>query len=106
MKAFKTKKYYLEDLKNESVMPTILGILKHNIKTIMVHDLKLGDSYKIILSNSNTFQIEGLCYFNGRPSFQADFKHVCKGNDKTLVSVINAIAGGEIIKENGCLVDL
>lgn len=104
MKEDKTKIYNISDLKNESYIQTILGIWNEGYRTVVIIDSQADDDYKIYLSESNEFKIQGLCFLNGQSSFQADFNGVDSSNHKTLASVINAIAGGEIITDKGRLI--
>ncbi len=104
MREDKTKIYDILDLKNQPDKKTILKIWKEGYRAICILDTEQGEDYKIYLSNSREFKIQGRCFLNGQSSFEADFNGLCPGNDMALTSVINGIAGGEIITPEGCLI--
>ncbi len=83
------------ELKNSK--ETVLAIYKEHgasLLDIFVHDIEYNDMYEIRLMRTNK-GIGGLCFLNGIPSFQADFKN---GGSFHLKTVINNIAGGTIIE--------
>ena len=104
MRPVKTKKYNILDLKNQPDKNTILQIWNNGYRAIVIIDSVSGDEYKILLRNSHEFKIQGLCSLNGDSCLEADFNGLCPGKDMALTSVINGIAGGEIITPEGCLI--
>jgi hypothetical protein len=74
---------------------------KSGIVDLFVEDEQFGDRYKIRLERSN-LGLGAMCSLNGRPSYQADSQD-CRG--MFLKDIINKIAAGEMIDENGIVVD-
>lgn len=91
MKKFKSITYDLCDLKNESPMPTILYLWNEGIKAIIVNDSENKVVYKIILSDLNIYRVQGVCFLNDEWIIEGDFEDVYKGNDKSLLSVIDVM---------------
>jgi hypothetical protein len=93
--------FYFEDTPKElalelnQVTDQIIGdIFETGIRLITVNDSEFNDVYRIRLEKSYRFGISGLCFLSNRSSYQADFRN---GTNRSLRSVINAIAGGEIL---------
>ncbi len=83
------------DLKFSDIKNQTMGeFYKSGIRSIQVYDRAHDDNYHISLTKTNMLGLSGLCFLNGRTSYQADFD---AGTAKRLSEVINSIAGGTVI---------
>ncbi|MBU0538531.1 MAG: hypothetical protein KKG73_08855 [Gammaproteobacteria bacterium] len=76
---------------------TLGNFYDHGILELSVKDEQFRDNYKLLIQDTN----KGLsvrCFLNHQISYQADGFY---GKSTQLRTVINKIAGGEVIKQNG-----